>query len=199
MTEARVGRLLAASLHQAIAEVMPLRLEFYEDWLGSDGVRGRNIGMAPMIAVLGFLRTEDAYDRVMSRAGRLAAEWTISSMSSFQRRAIALLPRSLRARVAMRIAAGIVSHVCSATRVATRVGRDAARLDVRESLFCSVREPQSLPLCVFYGSVAVTALESVGIPGRAHVERCRAVGAAGCLIAIDLTLIDVVTDKAMAA
>src|SRR5262245_49622388 len=107
MSEARVGRLLAASLHQAIAEFMPLGVEFYEDWLGSDGVRGRSTGMAPMIAVLGFLRTEDAYDAVMSRAGRLAAEWTVASMPSLQRRAIALLPRSLRARVAMHIAAGI--------------------------------------------------------------------------------------------
>ena len=33
MTEPRIGRFLVASLHQAIAELLPDRLEFYENWL----------------------------------------------------------------------------------------------------------------------------------------------------------------------
>ena len=31
--DARIGRVLVASLHQAIADVLPDRLEFYENWL----------------------------------------------------------------------------------------------------------------------------------------------------------------------
>ena len=37
MTEAQLGRLLAACLHQAIADVLPQRLEFYEEWLDPRG------------------------------------------------------------------------------------------------------------------------------------------------------------------
>ena len=85
MTEARVGRLLAACLHQAILDDLPQRIEFYEHWLHSEGLRDGNIGLSPMIAVLGFLRTEgDAYDLVASRAGQLAAEWTVTSLSGFR-------------------------------------------------------------------------------------------------------------------
>src|SRR5713226_1287455 len=132
MSEARIGRLLAASLHQAIGDVMPLRLDFYEVWLRSDGLRDGSIGLAPMTAVLGFLRTEDNYNRVVTLAGRLAAEWTLASISPLRRRVIGLLPRWLRARVALRIGAGIVRDVFSASRVFTRVRRKTAELDVRE-------------------------------------------------------------------
>ena len=33
MTDAGVGRLLVASLHQGIQDVLPTRLDFYESWL----------------------------------------------------------------------------------------------------------------------------------------------------------------------
>src|SRR5580692_1067588 len=64
MIDARVGRLLAASLHQAIADELPQRLEFYEGWLRGQAMRDGTIGLAPITGVLGFLRTEgDAYHR----------------------------------------------------------------------------------------------------------------------------------------
>ena len=62
MTEGGVGRLLVASLHQAIADLLPARLEFYEAWLNPVGLREGRIGLAPLAAVLSFLRQEgDAY------------------------------------------------------------------------------------------------------------------------------------------
>ena len=39
MTETHLGRLLPACLHQAISDVMPSRLEYYEEWLSPDGLR----------------------------------------------------------------------------------------------------------------------------------------------------------------
>src|SRR5262249_8459046 len=39
MSEARIGRVLVASLHQAIADLLPTRLEFYENWLNVAGLR----------------------------------------------------------------------------------------------------------------------------------------------------------------
>lgn len=186
MTEARVGRLLAACLHQAILDTLPMRVEFYEHWLHPTGLHDGSIGLAPLTAVIGFLRTEGAdYDRVMTTAGRLAAEWTLASMSPFRRRVLAALPRPLRTRAALRVAAGIVRDVSSASGAKVRIHRQSARLIVSTSLFCDVRDPQPSPLCGFYLGVAEEAMARVNLPAKGRVERCRAVGADACEIALE--------------
>ena len=58
MREAGIGRVLVASLHQGIADILPTRLAFYENWLNAEGLREGTIGLAPLFAVLSFLRTE---------------------------------------------------------------------------------------------------------------------------------------------
>jgi hypothetical protein len=187
MTEARVGRLLAACLHQAILDTLPMRVEFYEHWLHPTGLRDGSIGLAPLTAVIGFLRTEGAadYDRVMTLAGRLAAEWTIASMSPFRRRVLAAWPRALRTRAALRVAAGIVHDVSSASRATVRIRRQSARLIVSTSLFCEVRDPQPSPLCSFYVGVAAEAMARVNLPVQGRIERCKAMGADACEIALE--------------
>ena len=68
MTDAGVGRLLVASLHQGIADLLPSRLEFYESWLNPTGLRDGRIGLAPLAAVLSFLRQEgEPYHLVAAR------------------------------------------------------------------------------------------------------------------------------------
>ena len=124
MTEARVGRLVPACLHQAIQETLPRRLDFYEHWLHSQALHDGSIGLAPMTAVLGFLRTEgEGYDQVVRRAGALAAEWTVASMSPFRRRLLAALPSPMRVRAAMRVAADIVREVSSDSHARRHVAR----------------------------------------------------------------------------
>jgi hypothetical protein len=200
MTEARIGRLLAACLHGAITERLPQRLEFYEHWLHSDGLRDGNIGHAPISAVLGFLRTEGpAYDEVTCRAGELAAVWTIASLPSSRRRAIGWLPRTWRARAALRIAAGIIRALQSSSRASTKVRRNAARVEVASSLFCVVREAQTTPLCSFYVAVAVESLRQFGIAAIGRTERCRAVGGSTCLVVIELQGAVTAPDPALAA
>src|SRR5262245_13255610 len=86
MRDAGIGRVLVASLHQGIADVLPMRLTFYENWLNAEGLRGGTIGLAAVNAVLSFLRQEGvAYRSITSRAGEYTAEWTVETMSSFQR------------------------------------------------------------------------------------------------------------------
>lgn len=200
MPEARIGRLLGACLQQAISERLPQRLDFYEHWLGYEELRNGRIGLARMTAVIGFLRTEGAaYDHVMSRAGQLAAEWTIASLTPVRRRTISWLPRSLRTRAALSVAAGIARAVSSATRTSTRVSRTSACVEVRASLFCTVRETRPEPLCAFYLEATLEALRSFEIIGVGHIERCCAVRGASCLVAIELAGTVVVTDPAMAA
>ena len=100
MSEARIGRVLVASLHQGISDVLPTRLAFYESWLDAQGLRDGTIGLAPLYAVLSFLRQEgsEAYETITTCAGVYAAEWTVESMPPLQRRFIKSAPAWLRGR-----------------------------------------------------------------------------------------------------
>ena len=200
MTEARVGRLLPACLHQAILDVLPQRIDYYEEWLRPDGLRDGTIGLAPISAVLGFLRTEGAsYGRVMSRAGVLAADWTVDSLPALQSRVTQALPRWLRARAAGRVATRIVHDVLTTSAASVRVKRGQVRFDVKDSLFCAVRERQALPLCAFYSAVAGQTFDRFGLQSRAHIERCRAVEGGSCVILLDLSAASTAVDSAKAA
>ena len=105
MREAGIGRVLVASLHQAIADLLPTRLGFYENWLNAEGLREGTIGLAPLFAVLSFLRQEgDEYNRITARAGEYAAEWTAVSMSPVHRALVKAAPAWLRSRLLLRMA-----------------------------------------------------------------------------------------------
>jgi len=199
-TEARVGRLVAASLHQAIFDVMPQRLDFYEEWLHPVGLRDGSIGLAPITAVIGFLRTEgEEYHRVVARAGALAAEWTVLSLPAFKMRLVTALPRPFRARAAMHVAARLVRDVQSTSAVATRVRRGRVRLDVKSSLFCAVRERQAQPLCGFYAAAAVETLRRFGLASQAHIDECRAVAGGSCVMTLRIFTASSTVDPALAA
>ena len=66
MRDAVIGRVLVASLHQGISDILPMRLTFYESWLDAEGLREGTIGLAPLYAVLSFLRQEGdaAYEKI---------------------------------------------------------------------------------------------------------------------------------------
>ena len=186
MIDAHVGRLLAATLHEAIADEIPQRLEFYEEWLRGQGMRDGTIGLAPITAVLSFLRAEGGdYDRVVARAGALAADWSIASLSPVRRRLIAALPRPFRARAALGVVRGIARDVCSVTRTSARVSRGTAAVSVRESVFCFTREPQDRPLCGFYAALGAETLRQFGLPAEGRAELCKASGAPACRLVID--------------
>src|SRR5580693_4074128 len=109
MREAGIGRVLVASLHQAIADILPARLGFYENWLNAAGLREGTIGLAPLYAVLSFLRQEgDAYQLITTRAGEYAAEWTVESLSPLQRSVIRALPAWARGRVLLALSRRLV-------------------------------------------------------------------------------------------
>ena len=202
MTEAQVGRLLSACLHQAIADELPDRLEFYEHWLRSDTLHGSAIGPAALSAVTGFLRTEgQVYDAVMTRAGQLASEWHVQSVSGFKMRAIRMLPSPLRARAALKLATSLVRSVSGPTRASGRLRRSEVRLDVVESPFCQVRERPPGPLCVFYLAVMVGTLRQFNIASHGRVDRCSAVddGGGECVVVVELDGTMSVVDQAVAA
>ena len=188
MSEARIGRVLVASLHQAIADLLPDRLEFYENWLSVSGLREGTIGLAPLTAVLSFLRTEgDAYGSVMARAGRYAAEWYVRGLPMLERRMSAVLPTPLRSRAALRAARHLVRSTYPGTRLITKIKKGQASLDLRGSLFCEVRELSAHPLCTFYAAAIQRLMELFALHADAQVVECRASGVRrGCVLALSV-------------
>ncbi len=186
MSEPRIGRVLVASLHQAIADVLPTRLEFYENWLNITGLREGTIGLAPLSAVLSFLRTEgDAYSSITTRAGEYAGDWTVNTLTPLERRIIRGLPASLRARAALRVARMLVRSTYPGSRAIVRLKGTTASIDLRGSLFCEVRETSMLPLCGFYAAAIGRVMQLFAIRADTSVTECRAGGARkGCLLSV---------------
>jgi hypothetical protein len=183
MSEPRIGRVLVASLHQAIADLLPTRLEFYENWLSTSGLRDGTIGLAPLSAVLSFLRSEgEAYTIITHRAGEYAGDWTVDSLSAFERLHLAL-PVALRTRAALKTARRLVRLTYPGSRAVTRLRRGLVTVDLRGSLFCEVREASVLPLCGFYAAAIARILERYTLPTAVRVDACRAAGGGrGCLM-----------------
>jgi hypothetical protein len=176
---------VVASLHQAIAETLPLRLEFYENWLKPLGLlrEGRPIGAASFSAALSFLRLEEPpsiYRTVTRRAGELAAAWTFAAQPWTRRRLVRWVPARTRLRAALRLARAVARSAYPGSRVRFRV--DPGSLEVRGSIFCQVREQASAPLCGFYAGVVERLLIEYGLSGDASLGQCRAAGAQSCRI-----------------
>jgi bacteriochlorophyll 4-vinyl reductase len=185
MREAAIGRVLVASLHQGIADLLPTRLSFYENWLNAEGLRDGTIGLAPFYAVLSFLRQEgDAYQMITTRAGEYAAEWTVQSMSPVRKSVIRAAPAWLRARMLMRLAQSLVRSSYGGSRVIARVRKGTANVDLRASVFCTVREPVPHPLCGFYVAAFSRLLQLFNLAAHTEVVACRGTGGASCLLRI---------------
>jgi bacteriochlorophyll 4-vinyl reductase len=185
MRDHPIGRVLVASLHQGIADVLPTRLGFYENWLNAEGLREGTIGVAPFYAVLSFLRQEgDAYDTITTRAGTYAADWTVESLPPLRRAFLKAAPAWLRKRLLLRLAGALVRMSFQRSRAIARVRRGTARIDVRESIFCSVREPVDHPLCGFYAAAFTRLLTLFDLDHRAKVVSCRGTGQPACVLTI---------------
>ena len=185
MSDAAVGRLLVASLHQSIADLLPTRLEFYESWLNPGGLREGRIGLAPLAAVLSFLRLEgEPYHLITARAGEYTAEWTVAELPKWRVRMIHSAPPAIRKRLVIGVARWMVRSTYGDTEVRVQWRQWRASIDLRASLFCEVREPVDHPLCEFYAAalrrlMALFALDADVIP-----ERCRATGAGECAMSL---------------
>ena len=185
MREAGIGRVLVASLHQGIADILPMRLAFYENWLNAEGLREGTIGLAPLYAVLSFLRQEgEAYRLITTRAGEYAAEWTVQSMRPARRAILKAAPAWLRRRILLRLARRLVRDSYTGSRAFSRIRRGTASIDLRASVFCSVREPVPHPLCGFYAAAFTRLLALFDIGARTEVVACRGTGEPTCVLKV---------------
>lgn len=186
MSEARIGRLVAAALHEAVADLLPLRLEFYETYLDPRRLRTGTIRVASFWAALSFLRREgDAYPRVVREAGRVAAAWTWNGVPAYRRGFWRRLPAASRARAALRLVRRLVTGTISTSRARSRVRGGVGRLVIEGSGFCDTRAAASEPLCGFYVAAIERLCEELAIDGRARVEQCRSLGADACTVVLE--------------
>lgn len=185
MTDAAVGRLLVASLHQSIAELLPMRLEFYEAWLNPSGLREGRIGLAPLAAVLSFLRLEGTpYQLIVARAGEFTAEWIVSDLAPWHKRLILASPPLLRKRLVVRVAKWMVRSTYGATDVRVKWQKWQGAMDLRDSLFCAVRDRVDQPLCEFYASAMRRLMSLFELDADIVTRQCRATGAPHCAMSV---------------
>lgn len=188
MVDAGIGRLLIASLHQSIGDVVPTRLPFYENWLTPPGIRDFKFGLAPLHATLSFLRLEGraVYDQVMTRAGRYTGEWAFDELSSVQRGCLRRLPAALRARCVLHLSRRMIKQTFRGSKARVRARKGRATVDIRASIFCAVRETAAWPMCVFYSAAIARFLERFDIDAAVDVSHCRASGGPGCTMAVTI-------------
>ena len=191
MREAGIGRVLVASLHQGIEDILPARLGFYENWLSVEGLRGGTIGIAPLYAVLSFLRQEgEAYQIITARAGEYAADWTVQSMAPAARACVRLAPEWLRGRLVLRLARQIVRSSYRGSHAISRMDRSTGSVDVHGSIFCTVREPVPQPLCGFYAAAFTRLLRLFNLRAQTEVVACRGTGKPTCVLKVALLSVD---------
>lgn len=179
--------MLVASLHQGISDLMPTRLEFYENWLHPASMRDGKIGLAPLAAVLSFLRQEgEPYARVTERAGEYAAQWAFDGLSPIERSLIRVLPAALRARMAMQLTKRVVRQSCQGSHAVSNFWKGHGTITLRSSVFCAVREPVARPLCGYYAAALSKLLALLSIDAAVHVQTCQGVGAGACVIAVSI-------------
>lgn len=185
MTDDGIGRLLVASLHQAVGDVLPQRLEYYEHWLSPMGLRENRSGLAPLNAVLSFLRQEGdvAYGAVMAAAGRYSAEWYFADNAlALGRRRV--LPGGVRRRLVLRRARALLREAFQSHRVTTSIRRGRGRVTIEASVFCTLREPWPWPTCPYLASAIQQWLSLHGLAAAVDIDGCRAQGAPRCTLAI---------------
>ena len=185
MNEAGIGRLLVASLHQGIADLLPTRLEFYEAWLNPSGLRDGRIGLAPLAAVLSFLRQEgDVYTLIAARAGEYTAEWSVADLPAFQRAVLRAAPPRVRVHLVMRLARQMIRNPYSGSRALVRWKKGRGAVDIRGSIFCEVRDRVEQPLCEFYASAIRRLMYLFSLDVEVGTEQCRATGGGQCLMTV---------------
>jgi bacteriochlorophyll 4-vinyl reductase len=186
MVDAGIGRLLVASLHQGIAEIAPMRLPFYENWLTPPGLRDARFGLAPLHAVLSFLRREGQapYEQIMRRAGIYTADWSFAELPSFHRALVRRLPFALRTRAALYLSRRLVKHTFRGSRASTRLRKGVGVVDIRASVFCAVRETAHWPMCVLYCAAVERFLHRFELDATVESQQCKASGAPACTMTV---------------
>jgi hypothetical protein len=162
-----------------------MRLEFYESWLNPAGLRDGRIGLAPLAAVLSFLRQEgEPYKLIVARAGEYTAEWTVADLPAYQRAILRGAPPQLRVHLVMRLARRMIRGTYRGSRAIVSWRKGEGAVDIRGSIFCEVRDRAEQPLCEFYASAIRRLMFLFSLDVEVGTKQCRATGGGQCLMTI---------------
>ena len=108
----------------------------------------------------------------------------MQSMPSSRRAMLKAAPAWLRRRILLRLARRLVRESYTGSRAVSRIRRGTASIDLRASVFCSVREPVPHPLCGFYAAAFTRLLALFDIGARTEVVACRGTGEPTCVLKV---------------
>jgi predicted hydrocarbon binding protein len=86
----------------------------------------------------------------------------------------------------MRLSKQLVRDTYQGSRAIARVRGTTASVDLRASVFCTVRDPVAHPLCGFYAAAFTKLLAMFNMGAQAQVVACRGTGGATCVVQVAL-------------
>jgi hypothetical protein len=97
---------------------------------------------------------------------------------------VKMMPEALRSRLVLRLAQQIVHRSYRGSRAIARMRNGTASLDLRASIFCTVREPVAQPLCGFYAALLTRLWLLFDLEGHTDVVACRGIGESTCVLKV---------------
>lgn len=88
--------------------------------------------------------------------------------------------------MAMQLAKRVVRRSYLFSRGVPKLRRGQGTFTVKNSIFCTVREPFDWPLCVYYSAALSHLFALASVSGEVRVDACLGVGAPGCVIAVNV-------------
>ena len=92
----------------------------------------------------------------------------------------------LRRRLLLRLARRLVHSSYRGSRAICRLHGRSARVELRASVFCTVREKVEHPLCGFYSAAFTRMLTLFEIGASTEVIACRGAGGPTCVLTVSL-------------
>ena len=96
------------------------------------------------------------------------------------------MPAWLRHRILLGMAGRLVRSSYRGSRAIARLRRGTASIDIRASIFCTVRAPVPEPLCGFYAAAFTKLMTLFDIGAHTNVIACRGTGGPSCVFSVAL-------------
>jgi predicted hydrocarbon binding protein len=107
-------------------------------------------------------------------------------MPPMERSMVKAAPPWLRSRLLLRFAQGLVRSSYSGSRAISKMKGGTARVDLRASVFCTVRDRVPHPLCGFYTAAFTRLMALFDIGATIEVVACRGTGETSCVFNVSL-------------
>ncbi len=180
MENGLVERKFVASLHKALEELAPERLEIFEKWF-DPADRRPQFHIASIIGAVGYLRrSPELYHKVMEKAGHYASQWSCLDLPENKRKILFRLPFGRDRRVKHLLQKGLRSIHRDGQLETARDG-DKLVVTLSNSLFCRTELIGNEPTCEYYSAFFAGLLACIHENCSSMTESaCRGQGDSSC-------------------